>query len=253
MTSPPLVIALHGFGLGPGAFVDVAAALPFELRAPELAGHGDSAAQAFDDVVANVAELVLAQPSRPILWGYSLGARIALAVALRTTQTTQATQAMLAGLVLESGSAGIADEQERATRRALDESRARALESGGVEAFFRTWDAQPLFASMSARDDVSARRRALRARHDAKRLADALRAFSPGARRPLHAELQQIAVPTLLIAGADDGRFVAEARALQAIPSSTLALLSGCGHAPHLEDPLAVAAALTAFIQERTT
>lgn len=245
--SPPLVIALHGFGLGPASFADVAAALPFELRAPELAGHGDSPAQSFDDVVSSVVELVLAQHRRPVLWGYSLGARIALEVVLQTPQ------APLAGLVLESGTAGIAHERERDTRRLLDESRARALESDGVDAFFRDWDAQPLFASISARDDVKARRQALRTRHDAKRLAAALRAFSPGQRRPLHAKLPRIAVPTLLIAGADDVRFVNEARALQAISSSSLALLAGCGHAPHLEDPLAVAAALTSFVQERTT
>ncbi|MDP2339817.1 MAG: alpha/beta fold hydrolase [Deltaproteobacteria bacterium] len=235
-----MIIALHGFGLGPGSFADVAAALPRELTAPTIAGHGDQEAKPFDDVVDGIVSLVRAQRRPPLLWGYSLGARLALAAALKTP---------VAGLVLESGTAGLRDAGERRTRCAIDELRAQDLESLGVDAFFRDWDAQPLFASMSARDDVSARRRGLRAGHDPKRLAAALRALSPGQRPSLHAELHRITAPTLLLVGADDARFIAEARAMSALPASELVVLPGCGHAPHLEDPRAVCTVITAFLQ----
>ena len=239
------MIALHGFGLGPGAFDDVGALLPWPLHAPLLPGHGAREAMAFDDVVDDLCALVRARGAPLVLWGYSLGARLALAVATRVP---------LLGLVLESGRAGLRDEGDRAARRTLDEQRARDLEERGKEAFFVDWDAQPLFKSLAARADVVERRRALRAAHDAHRLAAALRAFSPGAApfADAHA-LAAVGVPTLLIAGDDDAVFKAEARALAALlPSARLAVMQGCGHAPHLEDPRAVAAALTTFQQEHT-
>ena len=48
--------------------------------------------------------------------------------------------------MLISASPGLADDGERAARRAADEALADRIEAIGVEAFAREWAAQPLFA-----------------------------------------------------------------------------------------------------------
>jgi 2-succinyl-6-hydroxy-2,4-cyclohexadiene-1-carboxylate synthase len=247
------IVALHGFGLSPAAFDGVPAALA-EVRSSRrarvcaltsivLPGHAGTPPASFEKAVAGVAcavDTARARARGVVLWGYSLGARIALATAQRQD---------LAALVLESGTAGIANEVERVSRRALDDARARDLETRGLDAFFRDWDAQPLFASLSSRPDVVEKRRAMRAHHEALALAAALRAFSPGRVPSMHGVLAAVRVPTLLLCGERDARYVDEARALAAmLPNARRVVVAGCGHAPHLEDPHATAAAVRTFL-----
>jgi pimeloyl-ACP methyl ester carboxylesterase len=100
--SPPEVLALHGF-LGSGEdFEALHANLPLSLSAPDL--HGADAAS-----IGELAELV-AGPS--IVCGYSMGARVALELALGRP---------LDALILIGATAGIADPSERAARREADE------------------------------------------------------------------------------------------------------------------------------------
>jgi pimeloyl-ACP methyl ester carboxylesterase len=81
-------------------------------------------------------------PERFTLAGYSMGGRLALALALRIPQRVER-------LVLISASPGLANDGERAARRAADEAFADRIEAIGVEAFARAWAAQPLFAGQS--------------------------------------------------------------------------------------------------------
>ena len=80
---------------------------------------------------------------RYVLAGYSMGGRLALALALRRPERVRR-------LVLVSASPGLADGEERAARRAADDALAERIEAMGVEAFAREWAAQPLFAGQSA-------------------------------------------------------------------------------------------------------
>jgi pimeloyl-ACP methyl ester carboxylesterase len=66
-------------------------------------------------------------------------------------------------------------------------------------------------------------------------------------------ELARLSAPTALIWGEGDGLFSLEgARAMAAaIPASTLTVIAGCGHAPHLECPDRLIEALQTF--RRTT
>jgi 2-succinyl-6-hydroxy-2,4-cyclohexadiene-1-carboxylate synthase len=83
--------------------------------------------------------------------------------------------------------------------------------------------------------------RAARSR-DASGLADSLRRAGTGTQKDLTAPLHTLRVPTTILAGTNDKKFVAEAARLQAaIPESRAVLVGTAGHAAHLEQPPGVA------------
>lgn len=235
--SGPALVWLHGFTQTRDSarrFRSILAA-DYEVVAPDLPGHGTSAAvsASLDEAANLVAELFEGRPG--LLGGYSMGGRVALHVALRHP-------GLVRGLVLLSATAGIEDPDERAARRALDEARAARIESIGVEAFLDEWLAQPLFASLPPDPAERAARSS-----DAHGLADALRRAGTGTQGDLADALGSLTAPTLVLAGGLDAKFVAEGRRLAAaIPGARLEVLEGLGHAAHLEDPARVAAAIAA-------
>ncbi len=246
----PLVL-LHGF-LGDGAAMDgfvAALGSGYETIAPDLPGHGRAAdrvaaVDGFNACLDDLAATLDAAGHASAHWlGYSMGARIALAFALRHP-------ARVRSLVLIAGRAGIADPAERATRLSADAALAARIEAIGMASFAAEWLAQPLFATLAQLgSERLAAERAARARHDPATIAAALRALGPAAQPALHDRLGELAMPVLMIAGALDAPFVAHARALAtAIPQAELALVAGAGHAVHSEQPAACAAPIRDFL-----
>jgi 2-succinyl-6-hydroxy-2,4-cyclohexadiene-1-carboxylate synthase len=175
-----------------------------------------------------------------LLAGYSMGARLALAFALRHPSTVGA-------LMLESGSPGIEDGNERERRRAEDEELAALALREGIAAFVARWEDHPTLAGL--RDLSAPLAAALRARrlaNSAAGLASALRHLGSGAQPSLWGELPRLRVPTLLLAGERDAKFSGVARQMAArIPGARLLLLSESGHSPHLESPARYAGAVS--------
>lgn len=224
--APSSILAVHGFGGGAGSFDAVAAHLP--LSAVTLPGHDGVPPATFAETAAMLAA---ATTAKTILWGYSLGARLALAAAALTP---------LRGLVLESGRA---DANADDARVALDDARAADLEARGVDAFFADWDNGPLFAHLDAR--ARRQRQQLRRHHDPVALAAVLRNFSPGR---THIALAPRSTPVVLVVGERDAAFRDHAISLQKVLSSSrLFIADGCGHQPHIEDPAATARVVGEF------
>lgn len=235
----PSILALHGFTGSAATWDGLAGALGDGRRliAPDLLGHAGSdapsdparyAMERQSDDLAALLDVLAAAPADVV--GYSMGARLALVLALRHPGAVR-------GLVLESASAGIADEPERARRRTADEALAVRLEQDGLAAFVNAWETQPLFASQRAlAAEVRARQRTERLRHDPAGLAASLRGAGQGAMAPLHAQLGRIGCPALVIAGALDPLGVERARLVAGgLPRATLHIVAGAGHAVHLE------------------
>ncbi|KAH9707753.1 protein PHYLLO [Citrus sinensis] len=86
------------------------------------------------DVIADVLYKLIEQitPGKVTLVGYSMGARIALYMALRFSDKIK-------GTVIISGSPGLRDNIARKIRRAEDDSRACALVTHGLQVFLDTW------------------------------------------------------------------------------------------------------------------
>jgi 2-succinyl-6-hydroxy-2,4-cyclohexadiene-1-carboxylate synthase len=236
---PPAIVLLHGFTHTGASWDPVVAGLGerYLALAPDIRGHGAAASArpiGFRECVADVAALA---PERFALVGYSMGARLALQVALAHPSRVER-------LVLVSGTAGIADPVEREARRAEDEELAAELEMGSIEAFAERWGRNPLFKGQPP--EVAAAAHADRLRNRPAGLAAALRGIGAGAMEPLWERLGELRMPVTLLAGERDGRYrkLAE-RMAAAIPRSELIIVPATGHAVHLEAPRIVAATLT--------
>jgi 2-succinyl-6-hydroxy-2,4-cyclohexadiene-1-carboxylate synthase len=206
------------------------------VLAPDLRGHGREHARRPIDTAALVADVLELAPPRFALAGYSMGGRLALHVALAAPER-------LERLTLVSATAGIEDPREASARRRADRELADDLERDGIEAFAERWAALALFASQPP--EVRARAQAERLRQDPAGLAASLRGFGTGAMPPVWDRLTEIAVPTAVLAGALDRKFVALGQRLAGgLARSTLTIVPAAGHALPLEAPRAVAAAL---------
>jgi 2-succinyl-6-hydroxy-2,4-cyclohexadiene-1-carboxylate synthase len=177
--------------------------------------------------------------------GYSLGARIALRLAVAQPQVVRR-------LVLESPSAGLARAEDRATRRAADEALASRIERDGIEAFVDEWERQPIFASHVSLPPARATRlRAMRLANRPAGLAASLRGAGQGSMEPLHRHLAGIGAPTLVIAGSlDVGGGPRAAEVASGIPGATIAIVPDAGHTPHEEQPRAFRKLVLDFLKE---
>ena len=243
---PPIVF-LHGF-LGAGSdWGEIAAPLAedYFCVCPDLPGHGANITRDFDaqlsipqlalELRALCAALSL---SAPIVVGYSLGGRVALAAAVRYPEIMQA-------LMLESTSAGLDTEAERQARAATDDARAAVLLADGIAAFMRTWYAAPLFESLQMRPQLLAKLQAARMCNDARWMSKVVSELSPGRAASVWAELPSVRLRTLLLAGALDVRYTESAqRMAAAMPNAICTVVADAGHNVHLEQPTAYIQAL---------
>lgn len=246
------VLMLHGFLGCKDDWHDTATTLQSGRRLAvfDLPGHGPAADAAEDrdcsmDAASHRIEAVLEAlgSTRGHLIGYSLGARTALYFAVTRPNC-------IASLVLESGSAGIEDEAERAARRSEDEGRAKSIEQQGLEAFVDQWEQMPLFdTQLALPPSVLASQRRRRLQGDPAALARSLRQSGTGTQHWLGEHLSKVTAPVLLIAGSLDTKFVAIARRLQAmLPDAHLEIIEGAGHNVHLEKPQEYVALVDAFL-----
>lgn len=235
----PLLL-IHGF-TGRGTSWRVHARVlrrHFRVVTVDLPGHGRSGSgeparmtvERMADDLAGILARLDAAPAHVV--GYSMGARIALRLAL-------VHPAVVRRLVLESASAGLATHREREDRRAADEALAARLERDGIERFVAEWERQPVFASQATLPSGrSAAQRAIRLAGDPRGLAASLRGAGQGVMEPLFDRLHAVVAPTLVIAGDLDERGLSRAEVVaRGIPGARLAVVDGAGHAPHLERP----------------
>ncbi|MFA9271505.1 MAG: 2-succinyl-6-hydroxy-2,4-cyclohexadiene-1-carboxylate synthase [Baekduiaceae bacterium] len=237
------LVLLHGFTQTGRSWDGVVAALGsqrYTALAPDLRGHGAAAGARPITFEAITRDVLALGGDRCALAGYSMGGRIALHVAL-------AAPARISRLVLVATTAGIADDEERAARRAADDALAARIEAQPVEEFARDWGAQPLFADQSP--EVRALAHADRLRNEPAGLAASLRGVGTGAMAPLWDRLDTLTMPVEVIVGERDAKFRAIGERLHAaFPRARLTVVRGAGHAVPLEAPAAVAEVLDADV-----
>lgn len=239
----PLLL-LHGFlGASDGWGDSLLRALGarFRVVALDLPGHGGSGLPDDPDLltipgVAGMLAGLLPRLglSRAVWVGYSMGGRVALAAAVLHPER-------VAALVLESTTPGLESPEAREERRAADEDRAGALESRGLHPFVDGWLAAPLFHGLRRlREEEWAAERRRRLRNRPEALAAVLRGMGTGSQPWFGGDLPALPVPALLLVGAEDAKFVSEARSMASLlRTSRLAEVPGVGHVVHREAPAA--------------
>ena len=126
-----------------------------------------------------------------------------------------------------------------------DEQLAQSIERDGVDAFLERWVAQPLFATLPRdRSGIDDRR----AGNTVEGLTYQLRVLGQGVQPSNWERLADLAMPTLLIVGELDTKYVDIAhRMAAAIPDASVEVITDAGHACHLEQPAAVAHLLASW------
>jgi 2-succinyl-6-hydroxy-2,4-cyclohexadiene-1-carboxylate synthase len=236
------VILLHGFAGCAEDWREVADALArsgFRAIAVDLPGHGGTEAPADlscygpEAAVRGLGTILNALGVSRAHWvGYSMGARLALRAAIDAPLR-------VLSVALESVSTGISDPVAREERRRRDEVLAEDIEKRGIAWFVPHWEGQPIFATQASLP--AGRREAQRTRRLLQRpegLARSLRGLGQGAVPDLTDRLGAIQRPVLLVAGALDLAYAANASRISSLlPGATVRIVPGAGHNVHLERP----------------
>ncbi|MEX1062581.1 MAG: alpha/beta fold hydrolase [Balneolaceae bacterium] len=244
----PYILFLHGFmgsGMGFSCLTDRLTEFcnPVTL---DLAGHGRTSGsedpkryitgEQLNDLKSILDRLRL---SPLILYGYSMGGRLAL-------QLTVSDPGLMDGMILESTSPGIPDRRERRNRRKLDEERAAAIEQD-FPAFLRDWQQKPLFRSGGA--DTATEYENIMELQNPAYMAACLRGFGSGAMQPVFQQLPSLHVPSLLLAGRGDDKFISIHQRMEAeMPAATSRIVDGASHRVHRDQPGTVLKEIENFI-----
>lgn len=250
----PLVL-LHGFTGSSANWSDIRPQFEqhFTTITIDLPGHGQTASpadaqryqieRAAEDVQTIIHQLALSSPVH--LLGYSMGARLALYFALTYPDSIQS-------LILESTSPGLKTDAERDARRMGDEQLTLDIEDKGIAWFVDYWTNIPLFSTQN--ETLRARLKALRMNNNPQGLSNSLRGMGTGMQPSLWERLAEFNVPTLLITGEHDRKYVAIAEQMAAlIPNASSVILPDAGHTVHAEQPDSYTQTVVNFILGNST
>lgn len=237
----PTIVAFHGFTGCIRTWDNLVkdAKDKYTVITIDMLGHGDSDSPTNPDrydiynCIKDVDTILSQLRVEKVNWlGYSMGGRVALAIAMALPKQT-------ASLTLESASPGLAQTEERNTRIEQDSNLANWINEFGVNEFVAYWENLPLFASQkylpTSQQDAH---RAQRLKNNPVGLANSLRGIGTGIQPPVQEQLDKINFPTLLICGNLDTKFTQIAREMnKTIQESKLREIRNAGHAPHFEKP----------------
>lgn len=233
------VFLLHGFTGSSNDWNEIIPQLSknFSYVAVDLIGHGKS--DSLSDVDNYTASALVEQldevfhhftKNKFFLVGYSMGGRAALSYAVKFPEK-------LAGLILESTSAGITDEKLREERILHDEQVIEILEKKSLEEFFKFWMSQDLFASLKNLPEEKVRQSQIsKVKCQKIGLINSLKGFGTGVMPPLHNKLNSIKCKILLITGELDSKFTQlNSELSKSFPSANHVVAKNAGHNVHLE------------------
>jgi 2-succinyl-6-hydroxy-2,4-cyclohexadiene-1-carboxylate synthase len=235
------VVFVHGFLGVPSMWQPVEQSIDMSLIANRLVlpGHGlDPWFPQSDDFNASIDALAanISSADPVVLVGYSMGARVALALALRHPEK-------IGSAILIGVDAGLEDAATRAERVAWDDTWADRAATESIEAFTAAWENLPIFESQknlspSTREQVRAQRTA----HTSRGISWAMRSLGLGRMPSLWPLLETSSVPLTLMSGALDLKFTEKSRAIAArAKNASAVVVENVGHNVALEAPSAVA------------
>ncbi len=243
---------IHGFTGSPASWDVLQQAQAFSVDALKhrltLPGHAGSKAQSlaepslegFDQAIDYLVRH--AQQQCPPPWslvGYSMGARLALGLALAQPQ-------WIRELWLIGVHPGLTTDADRSARAEQEEQWIAQLEEQGIESFVHRWQQHPSLQPFTVlpAQRIGAQRR-IRLSHHPQGLAMALRCMGLAQMPNYRPQLHRLGMPVHLVVGEADARFVELAQAmLPLLPQGRLHQVAGCAHNVPLERPEALAALL---------
>ena len=200
-------------------------------------GHANSTSVSVD--LPTTATMVTQQSGLADYIGYSMGARLALHIALLHPTSVRR-------LVLVSGSPGLRSPDERSARVQADEMIAREIAEIGVDKFVEKWLSGPLFAGLTSTPaDIRDR-----LRNTSAGLASSLRLSGTGTQESLWERLHEFNMPVLLVVGSNDNKFrqIGDEMKNTIGANADLTVINNAGHSVHLEQPQKFQSVVSEFL-----
>ncbi len=211
----------------------------------DLPGHGQSVDLPTETysffVAANFVLEQIQHLSKPALYGYSMGGRLALYLGLTYPDR-------FSHLFLESTSPGLASQSDRTDRRTQDAKLATELQTD-FPGFLRSWYNTELFKTLRNHPHFP---ELLDRRHNNNptELAKALQGMSTGSQPSLWETLNTLQIPIDLLVGTEDPKFLTlNQKMAQTAPNARLNIIPGVGHNIHVENPEAIVRLLNAEVR----
>jgi 2-succinyl-6-hydroxy-2,4-cyclohexadiene-1-carboxylate synthase len=200
-------------------------------------GHANSTSVSAD--LPTTATMVAEQGAKADYIGYSMGARLALHIALLHPDSVRR-------LVLISGSPGLRTPAEQIERQQSDEHLAQEIIQVGVSQFVSKWLSNPMFANLvSTEGEIKDR-----LRNSVDGLVSSLTMSGTGSQQSLWDRLSELSMPVLLIVGENDQKFRQINSEMKNLISSQteLVIIQNAGHAVHLEQPKQCVSVIANFL-----
>jgi 2-succinyl-6-hydroxy-2,4-cyclohexadiene-1-carboxylate synthase len=172
--------------------------------------------------------------------GYSMGARLALHIALLRPESVRR-------LILVSGSPGLRSPDDRSARVQSDEKLALEITEIGVDRFVTKWLRSPMFRGLiSTPADIQDR-----LRNTSEGLASSLRLCGTGTQDSLWERLQELKMPVLLVVGSDDDKFrqIGDEMKSNIGTNAEVTVINNAGHSAHLEQTLSFQSVVSEFLK----
>jgi len=246
----PTIVFLHGF-LGSGeVYYPLISHLPDDINILliDLPGHGSTrfpndvrryhVQHQLKDLGAIIRNYC---PSKPYLYGYSMGGRLAIRYALYASSS-------LKGLLLESTSPDIQGLGSLRDRLLIDQERAQQVLTD-YEGFLLTWNNMPMFKGGKPSDDAYQAYLNIQHHQKPEGIANSLTGFSAALMPNIRTQLMSLQLPVQLIAGAYDVAYTAHARQMhKMLPNSELSVITDAAHRVHLDTPIQITDIIKKFI-----
>jgi len=247
MTESKTIVLLHGFPFNRSMWteqIEFLGAHGYRVLAPDLRGLGENRVrdeistmeERARDVATGMDE---AKSTRAAICGLSMGCYVAF-------DFINLFPARVRALVLAGGRAEGPDKAEKQSR---EQQAKRVLESGFAPSVESILQSLLALQTLNEKPQVVTRVREMVAKTDPAGAAAAQRGMA--ARRDYRGDLAQISVPTLIIAGRDDGvRKPIDAETIhRGIQDSRLEIIPKAGHLMNMEQPAEFNQALLTFLK----
>lgn len=231
---PKTISFLHGFMGDPSDWDWVRSELSdYDTVAPLI--------RPAEDWNAGVLQLIAELPSRSVIVGYSMGARLSLAIALRKPD-------MCERLFFVSGNPGLEDEKARERRYKHDCGIADRIASEPRREFLNYWYTAPVFESLTpeVRQDEIDRK----SQRDSDDWGAILRTYSVAKQPDYWPRLGELSMPTRAIAGVHDRKYQHIIERMGNEPNIDVRLVESCGHIVHREQPHTFLKLLKQFLSD---
>ena len=165
------------------------------------------------------------------VYGYSMGGRLAFQLLVHLNQ-------YFIGAIIESAHCGIQNQHARNERRILDDKRAKQI-TNNFDEFLKNWMEMPLFRSESGKSSNNYSK--IMREQNPDLLAKSLRRFGAGVMPPVCDKLKSLQIPTTLIAGENDKKYVKQLSSIAELNQNfTFNKVPNAGHRVHTDQPNAL-------------